>query len=77
METVEVKLPILEGEPDIDDAVDLEDWAPAPEVSDFEAWCPAVERWASLWRPTPNLPWECRECGSTGHAVRDHEGAGA
>lgn len=75
--SVEIVMPALDVDPDIDDAVALEDWAPAPEVSDFEVWCERTDEWALLLRRTHGLPWECRACGALDHTPRDHEGAGA
>lgn len=56
-----------------DPTVAVEDWAPAPEVSDFEVWCEFDNDWAHTWRPSPYAQWFCRRCGSTNHKQRETE----
>lgn len=76
-EWIEITWPIdpVEVVPLHDEAVPPEDWAPAPEFSDFEVWCTFNERWEYTWRPSPDSAWFCRECGSTSHSQRDTEEA--
>lgn len=75
-EAVEV---VVYEEPDQDELEGIvpEDFAPLPEFADFEVWCDIAEDWALAWRPEPDHAWRCRNCGSTQHRFRDHEGAGA
>lgn len=73
-------VPVEIDEPDeIDDtdAIDDVDFAPEPQFSDFEVWCPDADDWAKQWRPSPESPWLCRYCELADHTPRDHEGAGA
>jgi hypothetical protein len=75
---VEPDIPFsLEVEGEIDTAVSPEDWAPAPEFASYDVWCPPSQDWTAIWRPGPDGPWFCRNCGATDHQPQDHEGDGA
>lgn len=65
------------AELDDSDVIAPDDYAPAPEFSDFDVWCDFAEDWAAAWRPSPEGQWFCRNCGATDHRTRDHESDGA
>lgn len=73
-----IEIPVEIEEPDeLDETEPIDDYAPAPEFADFDVWCEDSEDWAAAWRPLPDGPWICRNCGKIDHPFRDHEGAGA
>jgi hypothetical protein len=61
-------------EPEVDEAIADEDFVvEMPDFADYPVWCDFVDDWALAWRPGPDGPWFCKNCGSTDHRFRDQE----